>query len=367
MKKIFAPLLSLVLAAALSVPAFAYELKSFSDLGNVSKEAYEAIMAMAQKGIIGGTTAPDEKGVGTFNPQSPMTRAQFIAIITRYLYKDELAGMSKSDIWYGNNYAAAAQHGLIKGSEFAIAPEVMNVPMTRQEMARVLVRAMGELGEDTSAKVSKNRIPDFHDIGDVYQDYVRTAYKAGLICGTNKQGTFNPKGVLNRTQASIVIYRLIEPSKRIAISDEVVKAETPATGATWVEGEQHSPEDVKPGATVIKADGTKVVLQEVKVGNIYILGFGQGVDFISGTVINDDVLTEGAFGGAWLGFNGNDLTKFIKDPISGEVHTSYEWKQIKSSGYKKPDFKGSTDGQKEADYWEWDAALGLWLWTGPSV
>ena len=61
--------------------------------------------------------------------------------------------------------------------------------------------------------------------------------------------------------------------------------------------------------------------------------------------------------------NGNDLTAFKKDPISGEVHTEFEWSVIQ--GNTVPNRKGSYDGEKANTYFEWDSAIEEWLWTGP--
>ena len=50
----------------------------FTDVPS-SHWAYKPIMNMVNKGIIAGTTTP-VNGVGTFSPDSPMTRAQFITV-----------------------------------------------------------------------------------------------------------------------------------------------------------------------------------------------------------------------------------------------------------------------------------------------
>ena len=63
------------MVAALSVPAFAYELKSFSDVAE-DHWAYKAIMRSVELGLIAGTKAPDANGVGEFNPNANMTRVE---------------------------------------------------------------------------------------------------------------------------------------------------------------------------------------------------------------------------------------------------------------------------------------------------
>ena len=147
LQRIFSGILVIALAITLSVPALATDLKSFSDVPTTFW-AHDAIMDMVSRGMFAGTKAPDANGVGEFNPNGTMTRAQFITVITRYLYADKLAGMAKAegDPWYANNYIVAVQEGLIKKSDFSMDAKVMNVGMSREEMAYVLVRAMEVMG-----------------------------------------------------------------------------------------------------------------------------------------------------------------------------------------------------------------------------
>lgn len=392
MKKLVAPIMAAVMVASMTVPVMAEYKVSFDGSSAVVSQvenrtrliftdvpsshwAYKPIMNMVNKGIIAGTTTP-VNGVGTFSPDTPMTRAQFITVVTRYLYSDEISKQNtrQGDPWYQANYNVAINEGLIKKAEFANKPEIMNQAMTRQEMAMVLVRAMGELGEDTTDKISKNRIPDFNEVGGHYKDYVRVAYKEGLIAGTDKAGTFNPKGTLTRAQAATVLNRLIDPSSRTPASDVVVDTGdtstvvAPVTGTSWYEGSKHDGYP-KAGDTVIKADGTKVVLKYTKLGDSNILGYGQGVDFVTGTTVNGNTRTEGRLGGAWTGYG--DQGAWVKDPQSGEVHLEGEWADIMMENL--PSYNGKVDGETaglrdgklKGDYYKWDGLRGTWYWIGP--
>ena len=69
--------------------------KSFSDVA-ASRWSHDAIMEMVNLGMFAGTTTP-VNGVGKFNPAGTMTRAQFITVVTRYLYADELNAMLEGD------------------------------------------------------------------------------------------------------------------------------------------------------------------------------------------------------------------------------------------------------------------------------
>lgn len=222
MKKFITAFISLALVFSLAVPICAAEAGlrdesnvslSFSDV-SATYWGYDAIMAMTQIGLLGRTTAPVD-GVGTFNPDAKMTRAEFIVIMTRYLYADELDAMPEGKNWYDNNYQLGVSHGLVVTSEFNW--NGLNDAMTRQEMAAMLVRAAEQLGEDTGVTISESEIPDYDSVGANYREYVLTAYGMGLIGGVDSEGTFNPKGTLTRAQAATVIYRLLEPDTRIAI------------------------------------------------------------------------------------------------------------------------------------------------------
>lgn len=393
MKKLVAPIMAAVMVASMTVPVMAdYKVSFDSTSGAVVSQvenrtklifvdvpsshwAYKPIMNMVNKGIIAGTTTP-VNGVGTFSPDSPMTRAQFITVVTRYLYPNDLktVKVAPGSAWYVGNYDVAIDKGLIYEHEFSSDGAVMNQSMTRQEMAMVLVRAMDALGEDTTDKISKNRIPDFNKVGTHYADYVRVAYKEGLICGTDSAGTFNPHGTLTRAQAATVLNRLITPSDRTPVSEVSVQPSTPTqtpapvTGSSWYEGAKHGVP--KAGDTVIKADGTKVVLKSTKVGNDNILGYGQGVDFVTGVTINGVTATENRLGGAWQGYGNQGA--WVKDPQSGEVHLENEWMSIMMNNLPSYNGKvdgetaGTRDGKLKGDYYAWDGLRGTWYWIGPA-
>ena len=172
MKKLVAPIMAAVMVASMTVPVMAdYKVSFDSTSGAVVSQvenrtklifvdvpsnnwAYKPIMNMVNKGIIAGTTTP-VNGVGTFSPDTPMTRAQFITVVTRYLYPNDLktVKVAPGSAWYAGNYDVAVDKGLIYEHEFSSDGAIMNQSMTRQEMAMVLVRAMDALGEDTTDKI----------------------------------------------------------------------------------------------------------------------------------------------------------------------------------------------------------------------
>lgn len=328
------------------------ELKSFSDVPK-SHWAHDAIMDMVSKGLFSGTTTP-VNGVGTFAPEATMTRAQFVTVVTRYLYADELATMGKQEgtAWYANNYEVALDHGLLKEHEFENGN--LNKAMTRQEMALVLSRACDELGEKKIALISDERIPDYNTIGTYYRSAVKTAYSKGMICGIDAAGTFNPKGTLNRAQAATVLYRLVEPSTRSVVDYTVrEKEEIPTGSQVFNEFAKH--QKPQAGDICVKADGTRV---EVKVGPGGVLR-AEGCDIYTGVVINGITTKEGML--HW-----DDGRPFKKDSKTGEMYSIADWNDLKFALNPTGKMVGDYDGEIYNTWFKWNSALGIWTWTGPT-
>lgn len=175
--------------------------------------AYSAIMEMTRRGLFYGTSVAAD-GSAVFSPNAEMTRAQFVAVLTRYLYGNELSEMPSAETWYANNYVAALRHGLLTSEEFDNGN--LAVSCSRQEMSMLLVRAAyAGAGETIDKLVPISSIPDYSKIDPYYQAYVRQAFSMGFLAGVDRKGTFAPEGYLTRAQAAMVIYRLLDPSARV--------------------------------------------------------------------------------------------------------------------------------------------------------
>ena len=367
-------LCAVMLVGTLTVSASAAELKSFKDVP-VDFWAHDYIMAMVDKGMFAGTTAPDKNGVGTFSPNTPMTRAAFITVVTRYLYADELNAMSAGEKWYSNFYNIALEKELIKKNYL---PESgLGEAMTRQEMAYVLANALEELGQTPEQVIPDSRIPDYSKIGTYYRSYVKVAYTEGLIAGTDAKGTFNPMGTLTRAQAATVIYRLVEESTRnpINVAESIVQesvnigqesgVKENANVQTWVEGQKH--DMPKEGDIIITADGVKHTITRDPISGV--LGAGLDVNYniwegYSGLgkswTHHSGMLSYGYVHGYDNGFTGRDTTSMSKDKILGQIHTASEWNRIRMA--YEPTSKGSYEGQIVNTWYKWED--NGWTWLG---
>ena len=122
---------------SLTVSAFAVG-ASFSDVPS-DMWCYEAVTEMANRGFVNGV------GGGLFAPDRTMTRAEFLAVIVRAVYSNDIAEQQNdtNGTWWTPYYAVALDRGLLKDIEFDFGD--LDKPCTRQEMSMLLVRAI-EIG-----------------------------------------------------------------------------------------------------------------------------------------------------------------------------------------------------------------------------
>lgn len=214
MKRPFALLLALVLLAGLCPAVAAGD--AFADVP-ASHWAYEDIQQAAQKGILQGT-GTDQAGNRLFEPQSPLTAAQFITILVRGYYAGQ-AESAGDGPWYAPYDQVAQSHGLYEG----IQKVDLTASIPRYQMAVILVNILEDLGiplpsaeEQESAAAM---IGDWADIPAEYREAVPVVYAAGIIGGMDEKGTFDGESPVNRAQAAAIYARLesyVEPYAQAA-------------------------------------------------------------------------------------------------------------------------------------------------------
>ena len=153
----------IIVTMLISTTVFAgSDIIAFSDIPS-NHWAYNDVMTIANKGIISGTTLP-VNGVGTYDPDGTVTLGQFLAIATRLVASDKIVEGNHSH-WAGGNYIAAVESGLIKGSDFSGSSEALNAPISRQDMAYILVNIAKANGEDLKFIWGiENNIIDLSDV-----------------------------------------------------------------------------------------------------------------------------------------------------------------------------------------------------------
>lgn len=172
---------------------------AFSDLDSLHW-AYNNVMKAQEKGIVSGY---DD---GTFKPDKPLTREQFITMLTNALGlnggKSEF--LDAKDRWSSNYIGVAGRYLVDDGAKY-FKPEDKAL---REDIAMAIVRAT-RLENNKYSLDSLNKFSDFLDISDNRKKYIAIASENGLMNG-NANGTFNPKRGLTRAEGATVILKLVE-------------------------------------------------------------------------------------------------------------------------------------------------------------
>lgn len=145
---------------------------------------------------------------GTFQPDNPITRAEFITLVNRSFDFTAAADVTYSDVsstdWFYNEIARAKAAGYISGCEDnTMRPDNAIV---RQEVAAILVRLLD------IQDIDETTLQIFHDAGAI-QAWARPAVaavvKSSLMKGYPDQ-TFLPESPITRAEALVSLQRALD-------------------------------------------------------------------------------------------------------------------------------------------------------------
>lgn len=124
---------------------------------------------------------------GLFEPDRSITKAEFVKmVVTALKFKTKEEGIE--DTWYKPYVNAAVANGIHQTDEFS-SSEQMNSAISREEMARIAVRATGEANYDS-------------------KKWMYLATSKGIIQGLDEKGTLGETQDTTRAQAIKVIERI---------------------------------------------------------------------------------------------------------------------------------------------------------------
>lgn len=190
------------------------EIKGFSDVSE-KRWSHEYIMICAEKGAVNGTVAPDENGIGKFDPSGNVTVGQFLAVITRLVCPELITDVPGQIHWSHPYFKAAQNAEIIPVSwKWPETKEFLNSSLKREDMALVLYNAAKLNGEtlEYDARFVQS-VSDYYKVSWDRQDAVLASYSNGLITGF-EDGSFRPEGTMTREQMAAVVCRLMEYTER---------------------------------------------------------------------------------------------------------------------------------------------------------
>lgn len=143
---------------------------------------------------------------GTFRPDSPITRVEFITLINKLLGFQEKGPVAFSDVqedqWFYEAVSIASQAGYITGKgDGTFGP---NQEITREEASAMLGRALGLKVQE--ATEGERVFRDLDQVSEFAMAYVESLLAHGLVRGDG-DNIFRPRDPLTRAEAVVLLDR----------------------------------------------------------------------------------------------------------------------------------------------------------------
>ena len=168
--------------------------------------AYENISKLSESGLLKGY--PD----GSFKPSKEVTYGEFLKMAVISLGKKDPGNSINNghkDHWASPYY----EEGLTKGyySKDRIGLNKLSYPIPRGDMALILSQMLGNWDIEAHGEIL-DKIEDV-DYRNPDEYHIVKIYDAGILTGY-PDGTFRPRGTLNRAEAAAVINRFMETKRK---------------------------------------------------------------------------------------------------------------------------------------------------------
>ena len=169
-------------------------------------------------GLVEGTSKT------TFSPNDPITISSTLALACRLYstYYGDNATFTGGTIWYQPYVDYAIAKGIITSGQYSD----YNANATRRQFAAIMAKALPASALKGINTVEDGGIPDVASGSANYAD-IYTLYRAGILTGSDKLGTFLPETTIDRASVSAILSRMAMPSQRQSIT--LKKVEVAAT------------------------------------------------------------------------------------------------------------------------------------------
>lgn len=194
--------LTIMMGPRVPIAQAAVELRDISD-----NWAFSQIFYLVDKGVVAGYAD------GTFRPNNPISRAEFITITNRAFGFANTSAIQYTDVrnsdWFYGEIAKAKAAGYIAGfSDGSMRP---NSQISRQEVAAIMARV---LNLDTTVPGELSFV-DADSIPDWSRNAIAAMVKGGYISGY-PDGKFRPTNAISRAEAAVIISLSI--GNRVAVT-----------------------------------------------------------------------------------------------------------------------------------------------------
>lgn len=184
----------------------------FADVSR-SSWYYDSVRAAWEKDLIDGVTRT------LYKPDDTLTVAQAIklsAALHQMLNNNgKVTLRNGSPYWYSSYVSYAVDNGIIEKMYLDYTPAQMNAPVKRNEFVHIFYGAMSDYRQINT--VADNKIPDVITT-DTYASEIYTFYRAGILTGSDKNGTFYPTNDIKRSEVAAILSRMYDKTARKTVS-----------------------------------------------------------------------------------------------------------------------------------------------------
>lgn len=181
-------------------PTESYTKGQFIDIG---EEWYsDSVKSVYEVGLMKGDS------INTFNPNGQLTNAEAVAVAARIhsIYNYGKDSFSTTSPWY-QAYIDYAVSNNICDNNFN-----PNDTAQRAFFAGIIGKATDSIVLSEKNSIDNNSLPD---VNGWYAESVYKMYRAGILCGNDKYGTFAPETSITRAEVAAILSRVIKPNERV--------------------------------------------------------------------------------------------------------------------------------------------------------
>ena len=173
---------------------------------------YDAVKSAWKADLIDGVTSTE------FRPDENMTVAQAIKLASALHQMNHRGKVSLKNgypNWYSTYVDYAIDNGLIERAYGDYTAAQMNRAVTRAEFVHIFHAATNDLREMNT--VADNAIPDVKT-GNAFAAEIYAFYRAGVLTGSDANGTFHPTDSIKRSEVATILIRMYDSSVRRTIT-----------------------------------------------------------------------------------------------------------------------------------------------------
>ena len=221
-RKLLSLLMALALMAGLMPAALAadnmdhfkkvndYPAGKFTDVAASSWYA-ESVQKAYELDLVKGSSG------NTFSPPQNLTISSTLALACRLhsIYHTGKADFQQGEPWYQVYVDYAVENGIITAGQFTD----YNANATRRQFAGILVKALPAEELKAINTIEDGDIPDLAAGSANYED-IYTLYRAGILTGSDKYGTFLPETPIDRASVATIVSRMALPDQRRQVTLE---------------------------------------------------------------------------------------------------------------------------------------------------